>query len=75
MPDLVFRPTILGILAKLIDVTMGFRVTAQLPAWYPHGGRRYDCVMVVRRAFEAEPVAHGFADQIGAFDARYARVD
>lgn len=47
--------------------TLGFEVTAYLPAWYKRGTRRYDCLHVVKRNFKAEPLAHGFADELQFF--------
>jgi hypothetical protein len=47
---------------------MGFRATAYLPAWHVSGGKRYDCVMLVRRSFEEEPAAHGIGDVIARFN-------
>jgi GNAT superfamily N-acetyltransferase len=48
---------------------MGFAVTAYLPAWYFCDEKRYDCVMLVRRSFSEEPVAHGMQALIALFDA------
>ena len=47
---------------------MGFAITAYLPAWYACDGKRYDCVMLVKRRFTQEPVAHGTAEAIVRFD-------
>jgi hypothetical protein len=47
---------------------MGFSITAYLPAWYACDGKRYDCVMLVKRGFTEEPAAHGTAEAIARFD-------
>jgi hypothetical protein len=53
---------------------MGFAITAYLPAWYACDGKRYDCVMLVKRNFSEEPAAHGTAEAIARFDRELNRV-
>jgi hypothetical protein len=56
---------------KLADA--GFEVTAYLPAWCLHQGGRYDCVLMVRRRFYAEPTDHGVRDVVEHFRQGFAR--
>lgn len=59
--------TTITVLADKIDLVrelcdIGFRITAFLPAWYPSGESRYDCIQMVRTVGHVEPVAQGFQD-------------
>lgn len=56
---------------KLADA--GFEVTAYLPGWYLHQGGRYDCVLMVRRRFSAEPTDHGVRNVVDHFRQGFAR--
>ncbi len=49
----------------------GFRITAYLPGWHCEGGRRYDCIMLVRGRFERAPISHGIEDIVGRFRAAF----
>lgn len=51
---------------------MGFETTAYLPAWHKQGDHRYDCLRVVKRNFIAEPLVHGFADELRFFQTEFA---
>ena len=46
---------------------IGFTITAYLPAWYPKGGRRFDCLMLVKSRFSAQPISHGLESVIDGF--------
>jgi len=46
---------------------LGFEVSAYLPAWYVSGGRRYDCLMLIRQSFTEDPVAHETMELIQEF--------
>ena len=46
---------------------LGFEVTAYLPAWYSHEDARYDCVLMARTCFTAEPINYGVGDEILTF--------
>jgi GNAT superfamily N-acetyltransferase len=52
-------------IAHLTDA--GFEITAYLPAWFRVGRGRYDCVLLVRHAFQDEPVDHGVRDVVDQF--------
>lgn len=46
---------------------IGFQITAYLPAWHHQEGRRFDCVMLVRSRFSAQPISHGLQMVIDVF--------
>jgi GNAT superfamily N-acetyltransferase len=48
---------------------LGFRVTAYLPAWFPAGQRRHDCLLLCRRTAAIVPRCHGTEDLVARFDA------
>jgi len=52
---------------------MGFAITAYLPAWYTLARERYDCVLLVKRHFREEPVAHGTQEVVSAFTDEFSR--
>ncbi len=39
-------------------VEEGWVITAYLPAWHLEGGKRYDCVLLVKQSFSDAPLAH-----------------
>src|SRR5215469_825027 len=50
----------------------GFSITAYLPCWHLQNGVRYDCVLMVRRETDCEPIAHDTRDIIAGFDRIYS---
>jgi hypothetical protein len=52
---------------------MGFAITAYLPAWYVLARQRYDCVLLVKRLFREEPVAHRTQEVVSAFTHKFSR--
>ena len=49
-----------------------FESVAYLPAWYWREDGRFDCVLMARRRFSEEPVAHGLQDVVNRFRAGLA---
>jgi hypothetical protein len=47
--------------------TLGFAVTAYLPAWRVVNGDRYDCALMVRSKFDVEPSDYGLRPWIDRF--------
>nr|BFD42049.1 hypothetical protein FFPRI1PSEUD_35480 [Pseudomonas sp. FFPRI_1] len=62
----------LQLLANLMS--LGFSMTAYLPAWHLEGGARYDCIMLVFQEFAPAPRSHGFDGDVAFFDQTYARL-
>jgi hypothetical protein len=67
----------LAVLADKVDfqralLQEGFSITAYLPSWHLQNGVRYDCVLMVRRETDGEPVAHDTRDIIDSFDRIYS---
>ncbi|WDD91345.1 GNAT family N-acetyltransferase [Burkholderia sp. FERM BP-3421] len=54
-------------------LNLGFGITAYLPAWHWHQGRRYDCVRLVRQRFDTINM-NGFDTQIDGFDLAFQRL-
>ena len=52
---------------------MGFAITPYLPAWYVLARERYDCVLLVKRLFREEPVAHRTQEVVSAFTHKFSR--
>jgi hypothetical protein len=52
---------------------MGFAITAYLPAWYALARERYDCLLLVKRHFREEPVAHSTQEVVSAFTHEFSR--
>ncbi|MCG8291330.1 GNAT family N-acetyltransferase [Pseudomonas entomophila] len=55
-------------------VSLGFAITAYLPAWHLEGGVRYDCILLVFEVFADAPRSHGFDDEVAFFDQVYAKL-
>jgi GNAT superfamily N-acetyltransferase len=53
--------------------SLRFDVAAYMPAWYPEHDRRYDCLLMVKRNYDGDPVAHGLADIISKFQQEFSR--
>ncbi len=47
---------------------MGFEIAAYLPAWHWENGMRFDCLLLVWRDFDAQPLVHGFAEEVAELD-------
>lgn len=55
-------------------ISLGFSITAYLPAWHLHQGARFDCILLVLNNFSPAPRSHGFDDEVVFFDQAYARL-
>ena len=53
--------------------SFGFEITAYLPAWHLHRERRYDCLLLVKRNYAGEPVAHDLANIIDNFRYEFSK--
>ncbi|MCI0541981.1 MAG: GNAT family N-acetyltransferase [Verrucomicrobiales bacterium] len=55
--------------------SLGFAITAYLPAWQKVDGKRYDAVLLTRRTCTQEPVMHGTEEVIRRFDQAFAKLE
>jgi hypothetical protein len=53
--------------------SVGFEIAAYFPAWHLCRGRRYDCVLLIKRNYTEEPVSHGVADIVGEFRYEFSK--
>ncbi len=53
---------------------IGFEITSYIPAWYCEGGKRYDCIMMVKKSYDEKPVMHQTEEMIGNFSANFERL-
>ena len=54
--------------------SLGFAITAYLPAWHKACGRRYDALLLTRRIGTEAPVMHGTEEVIRKFDVAFAEL-
>jgi len=66
--------TVLADKSRLISrvLSMGFAISAYLPAWFGYRQGRYDCVMLVRRQFGKRPATNGLEEEVGSLDAAWS---